>query len=256
MKYVKTKVILFSIVVLLFLIHFSQQVNSCSPARPDPWFTEELVVDTSTFPVGVEVVETDPEYEPYSLINRSDTPFYIVRERTTRSKNPSNSGIPDEYEPLYKLKSGQAFFWGQRSSNENEHWIANSGGINNSAATSVKISNEIYSLDTESKQVYKFNRPNDIDIPEPQSLTIRGYFRGEPVVITGVVNYSLNEKYDIEKMKEYASACDDFGTYNWWSDLGFVIPLILILFVFLSMGTTSLIIHRRHKNKSESNVEQ
>lgn len=204
--------------ILLFfslLILQTQNVFACSPAGPDPWFATQLSFDRSTLPKDVEIVQTDPTYEPYALINKSSEPFYLVREINPALLSPAygdeyhflNSELPENYEPRYKIKSSQVYFWGQLSSQDIEGWKPNSGGINNSAATRVKIGEDIYILDGESRQIYQDNRPAVVEIPNSQNFKILGFYKGNPVEIQGVLSYSLNENYDPQRSAKGVKAC-------------------------------------------------
>lgn len=197
------------VLLLVFSMLLSEQdVFSCSPAGPDPWFTTQLSFNQATLPDGVEIVQTESIYEPYALINKSSEPFYLVREN--QWKDFPNSEFPDHYEPLYKITSSQVYFWGRLSSRDAEGWKPNSGGINDSAATRVRIDDSVYILEEESRQIYQDNRPAVVEIPEPQNFRILGFYRGAPIEIRGSLQYSLNEKYDPQVFARGVKACNEW----------------------------------------------
>lgn len=200
-----------AVVLGLLLLPAEQDVFACSPPLSDPWFTTQLSFEQATIPSGIEIVQgSHPVHEPYVLINGSFDPFYVVRENTWKKSFP-NSELPDEYEPLYKITSSQVYFWGQRDSRDPEGWKPNSGGINNSAATRVGIDGRIYILEGESRQIYQDDRPAVVEIPQPQNVKILGFYRGVPVEIRGVLQYSLNEKYDPHVFARGVEACNEWS---------------------------------------------
>lgn len=207
----RLKKIRVSAVVLGFLLLLAaQDVFSCDPGRPDPWFTTRLSFDEATVPSGIEIVQGDHSvYEPYALINKNSEPFYLVRENPWKKSFP-NSELPDEYEPLYKITSSEVYFWGQRDSRDPAGWKPNSGGINNSAAARVSINENVYILEEKSRQIYQDDRPAVAEIPQPQNFKILGFYRGVPIEIRGTLQYSLNEKYDPQVFARGVKACSEW----------------------------------------------
>lgn len=215
-----------------------QKAFACSPAPPDPWFATKLSFDQSTLPSGIEIVQTHPTYEPYALINKSSEPFYLVRENLTDWKTFPNSELPKNYEPRYKITANQVYFWGQLSSQDTEGWEPNSGGINNSAATRVSIGEDIYVLEGESKQIYQDSRPAIVDVPDAQNFKIPGFYRGHPVELKGTVSYSLNEKYDPQRLANGVKACND------WDRRGIVFVLLPLLILVSFVGLFAFVVHK------------
>jgi len=222
-----------------FIVLLVQNVFACSPAGPDPWFATKLSFDKSSLPSGIEIVQTDPTYEPYALINKNSEPFYLVREINPVLLSPAygneyrfpNSGLPDGYEPRFKITSSQVYFWGQLSSQDTKEWKPDSGGINNSSATRVRIDEGIYTLDGESRQIYQDNRPEVLDIPTSQNFKILGFYRGTPIEITGTLSYSLNENYDPQGFAKGVKDCNDFD--KWGVSFSLLPILVLVSFVGL-----------------------
>ncbi len=248
MKRLQLKLGVFILLSFSFIVLLAQNVFACSPAGPDPWFTTKLSFDQTTLPNGVEVVQTDSIYEPYALINKNSEPFYLVRENFTGETFP-NSELPKNYEPRFKITSNQVYFWGQLNSQDTEGWKPNSGGINNSAATMVRIDEDIYILDEESRQIYQDNRPAVVDIPAPQNFKILGFYKGNPVEIKGVLSYSLNDKYDPQRFAKGVEACnkqDQLFNNPLRKILSFV-PLIIILGILLGLGFLIYKIIKRFK---------
>lgn len=218
-------------IIPLFLISF--KALACTPAKPNPWYSTKLSFDRAKLPRGIDVVETHSEFEPYSLINRYEVPFYIIKKDDSNKNSGSDSGVPEGYKPIYKLTRSRVFYWGQSGLNNREEWIPNTGGINNSAATRVKVDSSIYNLVGPSKQVYKDDRPADVDIPSPQKFKILGYHEGSLVEITGEVHYSLNEDYDPKAEEKSIEECKQMNalpTFVWIGGIGILLILGGVIF--------------------------
>ncbi|MBU1970327.1 hypothetical protein KJ605_00915 [Patescibacteria group bacterium] len=233
-RFIKQATISFLIISISFFT-FTVSSFACSPAGPDPWYTEKLSFDNATLPDGIKIVEIDPTYEPYAFVNENSEPFYIVRPNNTDWKIFPNSELPKNYEPRFKITPGQVYFWGQLSSKDTEGWKPNSGGINNSAVTSVEIDQSIYSLDSESRQIYKDNRPETVDIPDPQNFTILAFYKGSPIEIKGTLSYSLNENYDPHSFEKGGEACNNWNRTSTLFSLLPMIFLLVIVFIILSV---------------------
>jgi len=242
----------FSVVTL-----FTQNLFACSPAGPDPWFAIHLSLDQSTLPNGVQILQTDSTNESFELINNDTEPFYLVREISPVLLLPAygneyrfpDSGLPEGYEPRYKITSQQVFFWGQQSSQDTKKWMPNQDGTNNSTKASVKIGADIYILDEESRQIYQDNRPAGVAIPAPQNFKISGFHRGRPVEIKGTLSYSLNEAYDPHRLANGAEECDRLvkSLNNPLSGILSFTPLIVTLGVLSGLGFLVYKIIKRSK---------
>lgn len=250
MKKLLKKFVLLVLLATLTLVTFPPQgVFACSPGGPNPWFATQLSFDSLTLPSGIEIVKTDPTYEPYALINKNSEPFYLVRENFTDWKTFPNSELPKNYEPRYKITASQVYFWGQLSSQDTEGWKPNSGGINNSAVTRVRIDEGIYILEGESRQIYEDNRPAIVDIPDLQNFKILGFSKGNQVEIRGILNYSLNEKYDPQAFAKGVEACNKWNqslNSPFWKILSFA-PVIIILLILSGIGFLIYMIVKRFK---------
>jgi len=242
-RFIKQSTTSFLIISILFFT-FTVTSFACSPAGPDPWYIEELSFDNTTLPDGIKIVEIDSAYEPYALINENTEPFYIVRPNNTGKTFP-NSELPKNYEPLFKITSNQVYFWGRLSSEDTEGWKPNSGGINNSGTTSLKINQDLYSLESESRQIYKDNRPKTVDIPDPQKFTILAFYKGSPIEIKGTLSYSLNDNYDPHKFEKSVEACNNLNGTITSSTLVPMILLVVIIFIILSVSYRSI---KKRKN--------
>lgn len=210
--------------VFTLLVLLSQDAFACIPGRSDPWFATQLSFDQNTLPSGIEIVQTDSTYE--SLINKSSEPFYLVRENFTDWKTFPNSELPQNYEPRYKLVNNQSFYYLEDTYSKppKPGYRLNSGGINNSATTRVRIDENVYILEGDSRQIYQDNRPADVEIPEPQSFKILGFYKGNPLEIHGRLSYSLNEKYDPQRFAKGVKACND---WNKWGILFSLLPIAI-----------------------------
>ena len=239
------------LLTLTLLIFSSRTVFACTPGGPNPWFATKLSFDQITLPNGIEIVQTDPTYEPYALANNNSDPFYLVRENLTDWKTFPNSELPKNYEPLYKLINGQSFYYidDTYSKPPNSGYKPNSGGINNSATSRVEIDERIYTLEGESKQISQDNRPTNVEIPEPQNFKILGFFRGALVEIRGTLHYSLNEKYDPQAFAKGVEACNSWDqsmNSPMWRLLSFV-PLVIVILILSGVGFLTYKIIKRFR---------
>jgi len=239
-------VLLAAIALVIFPL---QGVFACSPGGPNPWFATQLSFDQASLPNNIEMVQADPVYEQYALINKSSEPFYLIRENLTDWKTFLNSELPKNYEPRYKITASQVYFWGQLSSQDTEGWKLNSGGINNSAATRVRIDDSVYTLEGESKQIFQDNRPTVVEIPEFQNFKILAFYKGAPVEIRGALHYSLNDKYDPQAFAKGVEACNKWNqslNSTLWRILSFA-PLIIILLILSGVGFLTYKIIKRFR---------
>lgn len=243
--------LLVSLATFTLLIFSSQVVFACTPGGPDPWFTTKLSFDQTTLPNSIEIVQTDPTYEQYALVNKNSEPFYLVRENLTDWKTFPNSELPKNYEPLYKLINNQSFYYLEDTYSKppKPGYKPNSGGINNSAASRVEIDERIYTLEGESRQIYQDNRPANVEVPEPQNFKILGFFRGAPLEIRGTLRYFLNEKYDPQVFAKGVEACNRWNqsmNSPVWKLLSSV-PLIIIVLILSGVGFLTYKIIKRFR---------
>ena len=243
--------VLVSLLAFSLMILPGQSVFACSPAGPDPWFATRLSFDQSTLPSGVEIVQTDPTYEPYALVNKSSEPFYLVKENLTDWKTFPNSELPRNYEPLYKLINNQSFYYLEDTYSKppKPGYKPNSGGINDSAASRVEIDEKVYTLEGESRQIYQDNRPANVEIPEPQNFKILAFYRDTPVEIRGALHYTLNDKYDPQAFAKGVEACSKWNqslNSPLWRILSFA-PVIIILLILSGVGFLTYKIIKRFR---------
>lgn len=225
---------------ILFLVFFlvilaNQNVFATLPPPPDLWFKAKPSFDQSTLPNGVEIVENNPNYDHYALINKNPEPFYLVREVATNVGNDElqnrklqNSELPKEYEPIYKITTNQAYRWvdlGQAYG-----WgLARSNNV---------LDTPIFWADVDEDYIYFHtdppipdlrrgdwkDRPASVNIPNPQNFKILGFYKGSPVEIKGTLSYLLNEEYN-PRDDEFKAGSDTFS-----------VPQIIILLIVLGVG--------------------
>jgi hypothetical protein len=230
--------ILALILVLSSLVVPSETASACTPGLPDNWYTIHLTFDSATIPAGVQIVETHPIAQPYAITNTNADPFYLVRQSINDWLTYPNSGLPDNYVPVFKIEAGRVYFWS--ISDSDGKWKPNYGGIDNAGASQVAVEPNIYMLDGETRQVYEDNRPDNVEIPGPQRFTILAFYQGEPLEITGTLSYSLNANYNPYQYAEGVRFCKTWGAFS------LLVPVILILLVagatiaFLAVGTLVL----------------
>lgn len=196
--------------LLLFYVLYPTLVSACSPGGPDAWFNADHQIDSQTLPPNVEVKKLEVSYEPLVLVNNGNEPLYLVKENTY-GRDFTGSEIPSEYIPVYKLTPNQVYYWGrEKFDDEYAQWLPNSGGINNSAKTSVDINIQTYILDEPSKQISADDRPAKVEVPTPQTFRIPAYYDGEYIEIIGTINYSLNNDYDPKAMAKGIEFCNQW----------------------------------------------
>lgn len=257
----KTKIIKIVYLWILFTtICLFQPFNIyASIIFPPQWYITRTTFDTSSLPSGIEIIEIDPTFETYALINRNQEPLYVVKENKNDWRTFPNSELPNNYEPLFKLVNNQSFFYfdGELNVSFTDKRIKplivgynlNSLDIKNSAARSVKIDDRIYTLVGESRQVYSFDRPAQVDIPTPQPLRILCYYKGEPLEISGTLIYSLNGGNDSNTPEK------EFKATSGWNKFLNSLLWILVSF-FLIYFCFSLIVYLIKLVSSRNNQEK
>lgn len=229
--------------VLLVLTFTTFKVHACFPGPPNPWYNTTLTFDKNTLPSGIEIVQTDPVYEPYALINKNPEPLYLVREINPVLLSEAygdeyrypTSGLPEGYEPHFKITPEQVYVWGQFGSEDAIGWKKNNIGINDSAATRVRIDGGVYVLNGDSRQVYEDARPTNVSIPDPQTFSILAYYQNQPITIKGTLNYSLNKNYDPRAGAKGANACAILSSIPTFMALA-VFSLIIFIIIKLLKG--------------------
>lgn len=225
-------------------ISLPSYIHACTPSEPDPWFTIALTLNTSTLPSGVEIVQSSQTDQSHALINRNPEPLYIVKENNTDWKTFPNSGLPRNYEPIYKLINSQSYYYFNDTYSEppTSGYKPNSGGVDNVAASRVEIDEQIYTLDGNSKQIFEDNRPASVDIPTPQTVRILAYYQGQPLQITGTFQYSLNEQYDPKAGEKGAKACAELNIFS-NSPVGLAISFLPVIMVLSFTGLVGFVVY-------------
>lgn len=231
--------IVFGVIWCLIIIG---NVSACSPSSGDPWFKISLDFDQDTLPGGILIVETDPYYEPYAIKNLNDEPFYLITPyRSSKDfydEDYPNSELPSDYAPKFKLISEKVYFYGQTSSSDFLGWKENSGGLDNAAASQVRLTtsysvSEIMIIEDGFENLYADERPYDVEIPTQQSFKIQGYYKDELIEITGIISYLLNEDYYPNRRAEGIEACNEWVSFPLITFGVIVLILIVIISILL-----------------------
>ncbi len=216
-----------------------QAVFSCSPSGPDHWFSTSLEFDATILPEEVEVIEMK-DYGYYYLKNTGSEPLYIVEKyqfgEDLYEEDYPNSELPSDYAPLHKLVSGKAYWYNQHESGPiKQGWQQNSGGLNNLGAFQLKVTEDILQIEGGSKNIAEDDRPETVEIPEPQEFKIQAFYQGETREIIGTMHYRLNEDYD---PKAHAKGIEFCANWNATQGTG----LFLTLFVFIIVPVVAVIV--------------
>lgn len=212
------------------------------PLPPDPWFTETPSFDKSTLPPGVEIQETNNLFRRHELINKNSEPLFIVRKKDPRELSSNNaqadpflnSGLPKDYEPLYKITKDQVYFWDKLSNPNLGEWKMDDGSANDSGYPGAPIDGN-YNLYEASRQIEEDNRPIFVKIPDPQEFYILGFYKGNPIEIKGTISYSLNSNYNPQKNEK--SGCGEvWQGYTFRKIIGFSVFLTVTLVVIVGIG--------------------
>lgn len=150
--------------------------------HPDPWYAIKLDSDQNSLPSGVRVVGDGGKSSPYTFVNSSDTPLYLLTA---------------DLSPIFKFVSNKSYYFlgpylvaPSEGMFEDKRWSLSS--VPNKIDEYFLLNDEKIQL----KNIYQNNRPDNISSPSAQSITIPAYYGSQPIQIKAVVNYVLNSDYD------------------------------------------------------------
>jgi hypothetical protein len=214
-----------SSLLALTIIAFGSLAYACTPGGPDAWYTETIALDQSSIPAGV-AVSYDASRNAFSIKNSGSEAFYIVGPYHSSSIRYPNSGLPNGYEPKYKIISGKVWFFtdaGRMSYSGSEcsggvctnqgTWQLNTDGAGNAQSEFLLNIREahLFGLVYDSKQVYQDDRPANVSVPASQNFSFEAVYAGRLVTITGTIQYSLNTNYDPKARQKGIQGCADFN---------------------------------------------
>lgn len=208
----REKAFMFSpkITALLAILALALPLVSYGPPAPSPWFIEHIAYVPLDFPPGIlisDIQEADDYGEIFDYVvigNSSVIPLYLI-------ENPDEdidmfeffpSGVPIESGPMYKVLEGQAYVWGKKSNEleggydykwrkdtirDNSIWIY---AYWNQVLTKTGVVTELEPLNQ-----FDGERPGNVEIPEPQIVSLPLVYGSENISIPVMVYYTLNEEY-------------------------------------------------------------
>jgi len=158
-----------------------------------------------------------------------------------------NAGIPKEYYPDIRLVNDTVYYYTDMPyTGEEPGWKPDSGGINNMASVQYGISVYEVEVEGELKQIFQDDRPDNVEIPEPQPFTLYLLYQGESIEVPGTIFYTLNGDYDPKAFAKGVDAC------NAWNATTNPISMIFLYFPYIIVGIVGLFvvffIYKRVKN--------
>ena len=221
---------------------------ACEPLGPDAWFSTAWVVDRFSLPPAIDL-SRDADTGSSVLKNSTEEPLYLLgRLPVDSNRSYVSEGIPEGYEPVLRLVSGQVYYWrsgttvSQGVKYEGSGWTPNSGGQNSSSWT---VTEDGVDLDAPIEQVYRDDRPTNVVVPDAQSFEIPVFYQGELWNVTGNANYALNQEYDASQGADNLGACSDLGNASGVGEYSLPISIALGLALALVVCAVVLLKLRR-----------
>jgi hypothetical protein len=212
---------------------------------PSPWFNEHVELKPFELPprVSISVVKNKDTKVPQEYLvikNDSSTVLYIVEKPFTAMEfDELSTGLPEGTGLLHKIVNGQAYEWDsewdESSSSYYYAWFPAEYGRENSIWVYV-YGNQIESGDgliakLEPRNQFDGDRPENVEIPEPQDAILPILYGDEEITIPITVSYTLNPDY---RPFDPNIGSDDFGDEIIMAYIGFSICglfLAILLFV-------------------------
>lgn len=187
-------------------------VAACEPLDPEPWFNEII-----TAPIEADELSDILEINVLNkgihliLINPTDIPLYVLRANyyIYDESNFQSSEFPSGFGAKLLLVSRKAYFWDMQG------WTAIGYENQNNLIIRIISYNQLIGyeytlLNLEAINVMKDDRPNDIEIPEPQYPYLSFSYDREFVQMKIEISYELNPKYIPNGVEIAMSVCDGF----------------------------------------------
>jgi hypothetical protein len=209
---------------MLVTCFFSTPVVSqaCSPAPPDPWFTERISIAAADLPSDVairvlQITRYGITRDYVEITNRSPTPLYIVGRIWTSEKtfDPLPLSLPSGVGPTHKVLSQQAFTW--RPIFDTTHSQARMGWIQGTIERpdAVLLSIGHNTLMSDQGNVVELaprnqtgdDRPADTQLPAPQTVRFPLVSGTELLQVPITVAYTLNPIYRPDSVARSLTAC-------------------------------------------------
>jgi hypothetical protein len=184
------RLVVLSIVALALLLFSVMPANACLPRGPGPWFNASIDIDTANLPPDVAVLNNDSEFP--QIANHSSIPIYLVADNPSKQKYPG-SEVPDSYRPINKVVSDKVYVYSSKSASLAQNWQVGDPYVRAADIATLSVTN--YKLDGNNNQIYGYNRPAFVKIPDAQNLTVLTYYQGRLLPLRGRMVYTLNEAY-------------------------------------------------------------
>lgn len=167
----------------LLALVFSRAASPTVPMAPEPhpWYVFDVEIEPESLPAGIEWSQADR-----SLRNRTDIPFYLVR--TVDPPMEWKHVLPKDVLPKVKIVGDQTFSYSYLG------WKLEPSGKSKRGVVLTHI-NLISKEDR--KRLFSIPRGpgRPAGLPDPVTITIRGYKGSEAVSLKVTIRYKLNEKY-------------------------------------------------------------
>jgi hypothetical protein len=170
------------------------------PHGSGDWFNVTLEVDSASLPAGV-VAESVVDSTGHTVIQlKNSTPIPLV----INPPDPHKTYLEPYPRPLtVKFVSGEAYYCNVMASPMQCEMNANINPANAHFDTP-EISQAVGK-----GQVTEDDRPADVQIPEPKPFHSLAMYGNKPIIISGMVFFALNTRYDPKAGVRTQKSCDD-----------------------------------------------
>jgi hypothetical protein len=217
-----TRLVIGFIIVLLASLSRPTISLACSPALPDPWFTERISVASANLPsdVGVRIVQINRyglAQDSIEITNGSPTPLYIIGTPWTAitTFEPVPLTLPAGVVPTHKIVSHQAVTW--RPIDDTSQTQARMGWTQATSDRKDAVLLEIQHDTLQSDQADIIDlvprnrtgddRPANVRVPDPQQIAFPLIYGTQLLQVPITVSYLLNPTYKPDSVARSRTAC-------------------------------------------------
>lgn len=201
---------------------------ACSPAPPDPWFTEQIAVTSANLPSGVNIrVIAITRYgltrEYIEITNSSSTPLYIIGTPWTGGNTfaPLALALPPGVGPTHKVLNQRAFTWrpvfDTPQSKARMDWeqgtIERPDAVLLSIGHNTLMSDQGNVVELAPRNKTGDNRPADAQLPTPQTVRVPLVYGAQMLHVPTTVSYILNPAYEQDSVARSLKACSTAGFF-------------------------------------------
>lgn len=170
--------------------------------HPDPWYKIQVVIDKSSLPSGIKIINQD------SILNETSEPLYVFLNGSK-----------------YKFVDGKTNLFLE----EENRYIEIQG------TTPVFYRNEGLQFERPIEDIYADNRPVNVSIPKPNQFTFPAEYKEKTIIISGQAIYSLNLEYNPNAGKPNAGKYEQSKTNNFQKMIAGIFSIGFIVFAFKLM---------------------